>query len=219
MKAVPKKAFIRTVLEVAGGISAGVFSKDYSKLLIGDATGKVHLLAVDGADAEVQTSLVDPSTVGLGARLGLAAIIPPKLVIPHAEPPMPSSPNDNPNNISTDDETGSVLAHKFLEEGHLTLYPDPLVGAVQGPNYHETSFFRAEAHEEGDISNPLKSPFRAKQRFRMPRRVEQLNLPKLPAVKCSSSIKSHLNNLKLDRDFKAEGIEFECDCALIEEWD
>ncbi|RDL38248.1 uncharacterized protein BP5553_02588 [Venustampulla echinocandica] len=221
VQAPPRKAFIRTVLEVSGGISAGVFSKDYSKLLIGDSTGKVHLLAFDDSDAEVETPLLDPPTIGLGARLSTLPVAipqPPKLVVPHAEPPIPSSPDEKSNNISTDEESGPELAHKFLAEGQLILYPDPLVGAVQGPNYYETSLFRAEAHEEEDIKRPLKPSFRASQKFKKSSRAKPLDIPKLKLVKCSG-IELHFNNLKLDGEFKAENIEFECDCLLIEELD
>ncbi|KAG9227969.1 hypothetical protein BJ875DRAFT_390371 [Amylocarpus encephaloides] len=42
--------FIRDVLKVPGQISSGAFSPNFSKLLIGDATGKIHLLSYDDSD-------------------------------------------------------------------------------------------------------------------------------------------------------------------------
>lgn len=194
--------FVRTVLAVSGAISTGAFSKNFSKLLIGDSTGKVHLLEVDDSDPNSPDQESTPTDGSLsGTRIPIktpsALTLPekrPKVIIPHPEPDPP------PGFKRREELTAQDIALQYLEEGHLTVHPDPAIGAVQGPNYTETMLFRYEAHEEADCTLPLLPEWQAKQRYENPDREEELRLPRLSLVK-SSNPTQHAYNMSLDLDF------------------
>jgi hypothetical protein len=197
------EAFVRTVLSVSGGISAGTFSKNFSKLLVGDATGKVHLLGVDDSDLEDEEvpegASANPS---VGQRLtGFEAGPPPstrrpKVIIPHPEPLRPVAFQQR---ITGDEETGQSIARTYIEEGQLALHPDRGIGVIQGPNYAETLLYRFEAHEEDDGTRPLRPEWNTRQQFHLHSQVSHLQLPRLPDVRSSNS-EHHLTNKALDLD-------------------
>jgi hypothetical protein len=194
----PGDAFVRNVLTVTGGISAGSFSKDFTQLVIGDATGKVHLLKID--DCDVDDEVAQPAKPLPGRRaLEQGGLLPnavkrPKVVIPHPEPPPPDS------FAIEADQTGQELAQIYVEEGQLRVHPDPGVGAIRGPNYLETGLFRLEAHEEYDGSQPLLPEWQAKQQSEILEQRGEIRLPRLPRVQ-SSDLTAHEENLSLDLDF------------------
>ncbi|RAL61727.1 hypothetical protein DID88_002795 [Monilinia fructigena] len=64
------KALVREVLAASGGIGAGAFSPDFSKLIIGDATGKVHLLTRSENDHELENSDLEDSPDSLRSQAG-----------------------------------------------------------------------------------------------------------------------------------------------------
>lgn len=220
-----KKAFVRDVLEVAGGISAGAFSKDYSKLLIGDATGKVHLLAYDDSDL-VEAITTPPNAAASlnpllraasgNGRPGQAISKRPKAIIQHKEEPSNAKPVSN----DLEDDDGPI-GREFLEQGQLILHPDPCLGVVQGPNYHSTTFFRREAHEEGDETRPLVAEFETKQLYNVlalrPKRGQVSEVARIPVVTGSSKDR-HEHNCILERQIvEEERLELDWDYRLVKE--
>jgi hypothetical protein len=212
-------AFVRTVLSISGVITAGAFSENYSKLLIGDATGKVHLLGLDDEDDEdphdnsenksIITNRLDHASAVLakGSQLvipSLESFYPstvlvkkPKVIIPHPEPPPPPGFGIH---IEGGKATAQEMAKFYVIEGQLQIHPNRAVGAIQGPNYAETRLFRREAHENNDPNQPLISQYKAKQRYEIQSQVNWLKLSFLPKV-ISSDPLLHERNLKLDLDF------------------
>ena len=224
IRAAQNNAFVRNILEVSGGISAGAFSSNFSKLVIGDATGKVHLLGIDDSDleegrvADVTTS----STTSL-RRLGTLDALPrsvrrPKPIIPHPEPPLPEG---GEMEIDEDEQTGSDIARLFVEEGQLVLLPDRKIGAVQGPNYRETQLYRCEAHEGSCGTQPLLPEWQRLQQCELRKQDETLRISLLPQVR-SSLPALHTRNVALDFDLSQLSLEgqedMRRDCVELD-WD
>ena len=198
LTASPRNAFIKDVLVVSGGISAGAFSRDLSHLLIGDATGKVHVLAVDDSDLDEgqESALVPPiqnrDLLRPGGLLP-ANIRRPKVLIPHPEPPPPKGRIEE----GADDRTGRELADAYLKEGQIAIVNDVTIGAVQGVNYHETGLYCIEAHQSLDGTQPLLPFWQATQQSETQRKTAPALVPALPAVRCSDT-RQHKQNLDLD---------------------
>jgi hypothetical protein len=214
--AAPGKALVRHVLEVSGGITVGAFSRDFSKLLIGDATGKVHVLAYDDSDLDEEDqgsskprSKTTPSPGSGSCALRKAFSKRPKVIIPHPEPPPPLQ-SESEIAVESVERSGQELAWEFLFEGRLVLHPDPAIGAVQGPNYAETNLYRLEAHEEGDASKPLLPEFQAKQQHEKSRTTKIIEFPELPPVQCSD-LALHARNVALDLTLEREGVDLDWD--------
>jgi hypothetical protein len=199
------EAFVRTVLTLSGGISVGTFSKDFSKLIIGDATGKVHLLGVNDKELEDEKIGLDQAAGHRKdpPRHNCAAILLaqtakriPKVIIPHREPAPPVG-----YKVKTLEQPAQDLARQFLEEGQLKLHANRSIGVVQGPNYAETLLYRCEAHEDDDSTKPLKPDWQAKQQCEIQRQFSELTLLScLPKITGSNSVK-HVKNTSLDFDF------------------
>jgi hypothetical protein len=216
IKAPAGKSFVRTVLKAAGGIYAGAFSKDFSKLIIGDDTGTVHLLAMDDSDLSDEALPIRKNSaevLGASASNGLLPtnIKRPKLVIPHPEPPCPYDPD-----IMQDvEETTIEISNHYLQEGQLRGYPNSdfpnaCKAVFQGPNYHETLLYRFDAHEEEDASKPLLPQFLKKQQFLLAEqdrksrnKAEQILKQdrKIHRPTVSSDLQAHQKNIDLDLDF------------------
>jgi hypothetical protein len=207
-------AFVRTVLSVTGGVSAGAFSKDYSKLLIGDATGKVHLLEVDDSDPNEESRTKDrlrdkdPQKSHSGSTLPTKR---PKVIIPHSQPDPP--PGYEPETELTAQEMSSEL----LQKGQLILHHDPMIGAVQGPRYDETPYHNYEAHEQSDVNQPLKSVYQPTQRFELQSSRKALGIPRLPSI-MSSDLSQHAKNVDLDFDFSRLSLQTQREMAR-DGWD
>ncbi|KAH9908060.1 hypothetical protein F4778DRAFT_720164 [Xylariomycetidae sp. FL2044] len=155
---------VKDLMEVGAPITAGSFSPDFTKLVIGDGSGRVYLLALD--DEEESTNTTQPAAISAGfLRLQIGgkqqAIRRPRPFIPHAEIPPPADSDSTQPNL----ETGQTRAKDFLSKGELILHPDITIGAVQGEKYAQTNLFRAEAHVNGDINEPLVDEFQIKQQF------------------------------------------------------
>lgn len=197
------EAFVRTVLSVSGGISSGAFSKSFSKLVIGDSTGKVHLIMTDDSDLEEDVSsqekparptIDQPITNHTeGSRLTTRR---PKLLIPHPEPLPPEGFHLR---IEGREQTAQSMARAYLEESQLRLHPDRGIGVIQGPNYADTLLYRYEAHEEEDGSRELRPEWEARQQYHKHSHDTKLQLSRLPDVKSSNS-KLHITNMALDLD-------------------
>ncbi|RKF61411.1 putative wd repeat-containing [Golovinomyces cichoracearum] len=200
----PGNAFVRKVLELSGGISCGAFRKDFKKLLIGDSTGKIHLLGIDDSDiSEDECVQVDPIHAKIffsrNSNLQLSRIRRPKIVTPHEEPPPPKCSESIHPKKSYQEECQTLL-----NNGILQMYPGR--GVFQGPHYINSGLYRAEAHENGDIQRPLKSMFITIQQFLQDDRLPLFSFPILSRRDRTSHTaiadqKAHVENMKLDLDF------------------
>lgn len=145
--------FIRELLEVSGPVSAGAFSPDKSKLAIGDASGRVHLLSVDEEDTISDDTVRLPIGGGLYNTTGRTrSVHRPKPFIPHPEPAPP--PGHLPEE-EADPDSGVIRGRNFIQKGQLFRHRNPVLGVFQGPNYSELNLYRREAHWDDDPSNPL----------------------------------------------------------------
>jgi hypothetical protein len=199
-------------LSVSGGISTGAFSRNFSKLLIGDATGKVHLLELnnndDSSDAESETTnapFLASAILGRGSKVLVSHPEPhcapfrvkkPKVIIPHPEPPPPADFGLKAED--EEEETAQDIAQSYISEGKLAMHGG--IGAVQSHNYAKTGLFRKEAHEDNDPTLPLLPHYQAKQQYEIQRQDDRLKLPCLPQI-TSSDQSLHERNLSVDLDF------------------
>lgn len=139
-----RKAKGRVILEAPAQISHGAFSPDFSKLVIGDASGRVFILSV-GEDEEKPPSFVKLSgPPGLGSTTRRR----PTPITPHGEPPPP------PELLQTR-ETNADLGRAYVAARQLKFSGDITVGMVQDVNYAETGLFRLEYHADHDPAKDL----------------------------------------------------------------
>lgn len=139
----------RDLLEVPGPISFGQFSPDRSKLIIGDATGRVWFLSVD-EDEQQPAQVLNLVSLGLSQSNGKKKTRRPQLMIPHPEPDPPTGHVEE-----RDEDTGTARASTYVRKNQIVLTGHPIIGAVQGPNYAETGYFRRELHADDDPALPL----------------------------------------------------------------
>lgn len=139
-----KEAKGRVILEAPAQISHGAFSPDYSKLVIGDASGRVFILSV-GEDEEKP-----PSFISLSGPPGQGAITRrrPTPITPHPEPPPPPE-------LLQIRETSLDLGRAYVTARRLKFSGDRAVGMVQDVNYADTGLFRREAHADNDPTREL----------------------------------------------------------------
>ncbi|KAI1008124.1 hypothetical protein K3495_g112 [Podosphaera aphanis] len=195
----PGNAFVRKVLELSGGISSGAFSKDFKRLLIGDATGKIHLLEIDDDDLREDEDfnpdcLQTKDSVGK-SRLPLWSNRYPKLIIPHPEP-APSEAYQKLDSKRPVEQTSKY----FLDQGILQIYPGK--GVFKGPNYHQLGLYRAEAHENKDTQQPLIPEVMTAQQFMKSDFVAQSDVPKIQRLEhFEKSLDSQLHAKNLDLEF------------------
>lgn len=140
---------VRVLLEAPAPISVGAFSPDMSRLAIGDATGRVFLFALDGKDKP------EPEYMHIAGMK--REVRRPRPYTPHAESPPPQG------------EAGAVTVGEearrtYLDTRQLVLTGNPVIGAVQGPEYHATGLFRREAHLDDDPAGPLMPVYERQQR-------------------------------------------------------
>jgi hypothetical protein len=156
---------IKDLIEVAAPITYGAFSPDFTKLVIGDGSGRVYLLALE--DPEDEDPPLNPPGVSVGffnvpTSCGRQrAVRRPRPYLPHDELPPPGV--EAHKELSTKLMDGQKTAKQYLSTYQLMIHPDPTVGVVQGGNYASTGLFRTEAHVNRDPNEPLLSPFRGKQ--------------------------------------------------------
>ncbi|KAK7748069.1 hypothetical protein SLS53_001321 [Cytospora paraplurivora] len=144
-----KKAKGRVILEAPAQISYGAFSPDFSKLVIGDASGRVFILSVD-ADEERPASFISLPGARGGARRR------PTPITPHPEPPPPPGALEGR-------QTGVALGRAYLARRQLRYSGDQTVGMVQDVNYAETGLFRKEAHAKHDPGEPCLANYECRQ--------------------------------------------------------
>ncbi|RDW83194.1 hypothetical protein BP5796_04685 [Coleophoma crateriformis] len=197
VKAPRGEAFIQNVLTTSAGILVGKFSKDFSKLLVGDATGTVHLLGLSEKGDEEEGGLLSQKSRR------------PRLVIPHPEPGPPVSYGSSPISHAAQD-----VAHDYLVNGQIILHPDPTRGAVQGPLYHRGNNFRRECHIGQDPSQPLLPQWEALQQYHrtQDRMVEAFSY--LPEMQKSDDGLHKRNN---DLEFDFSGLDVSTQAELIKD--
>jgi WD40 repeat protein len=148
VRAPPGEEHVADVITLSGGISAGIFSSDHSRLLIGDATGKLNVLKCGDLDECEET--------------------PPRRrqqpIIPHYEPQRSTGNGDGDVAMLSPEPTAREMAQKYIDAGQIVIHPDPYVGAVQGENYMETGLFCRSLHQGDDPrSEPLPDVVRQQQ--------------------------------------------------------
>lgn len=197
------KAFVRDIIAVSGGISVGAFSKDFSRLLLGDSTGKIHLLGIDDLDPGSGKGRASQGavniTIGRSHRISGPPANRPKVIIPHPEPEPPVGFGVC---AAGTDETAKKMARHYLEQGQLTLNSDRTIGAVQGPNYNETELHCREGHVDNDSSKPLLPEWQAQQQYKVWEERIGPEFTCLPNVESSDQI-LHVKNLSLDFDISS----------------
>ncbi|KAI9053876.1 hypothetical protein LZ554_002823 [Drepanopeziza brunnea f. sp. 'monogermtubi'] len=217
IRAPPGKAFVRNVLSVSGGISTGVFNRDCSRLLIGDATGKVYFLGIDDGDIAEDfkpAQLACPKQpVAFGSQLP-AGIKRPKVIIPHAEPPPPlsSDPMDPDLLEEFNEPTGAELSRAYLDRGILEKHPNAAFpnsqrAVFQGPAYLDSGLFNFESHVGGDATQELLPIVMEKQQFFVNEQEPPGPLPCLRIPQTPSDHYQHQANVALDFDFGALSLE------------
>ncbi|GAB1313008.1 hypothetical protein MFIFM68171_03218 [Madurella fahalii] len=217
------KPHVRNLLEAPAPITSGMFSPDRSRLVVGDASGRVFMLSVDEEEQRpapfVQLKLP-------GAR-DFRTVRRPIPIIQHPEPPPPSH---DAAGRPIESETGSARGRAYLERLQLKRHPNPTVGVVQGPRYADTGLYRREAHFHEDPSQPLLACWEVMQQEAskgfVGRRRDQFMV--LRPVKESEDLENvHLKNIQLDLDIgslseetrlslESEGVDFGLmtDCIL-----
>ncbi|KAK3386950.1 WD40-repeat-containing domain protein [Podospora didyma] len=207
-----RKPLVRDLLEVPGPVSCGMFSPDQSKLVIGDATGRVFLLSFDqdGQGAKQPSFMrVQPP----GARTS-RTVRRPMPVMQHKEPPAPAY---DAAGRPIEPESGPLRAKTYLAQQYLRIHPNPTIGAVQGPKYAETGLFLPEAHLNNDPSQPLLARWEVtQQEAKGGHEARRDMFRKLRAVKEAPDLASlHSKNANLD--LKWEGISDETKLELQRE--
>jgi hypothetical protein len=213
-----KNPLVRDLLEVSAPVSFGMFSPDKSKLVVGDASGRVFLLLIEGGEEEVSASYLKLQLPG-GTKRQFRR---PKPIIPHPEPAPPTRDNEG---RPIKQETGILRAKAFLEEGQLVQHSNPTVGVVQGINYHKTGLFRKEAHSDDDPTKPLLAQYDALQQENVKMFPGRRRDVTRPIKRLGHVDKLHLENLSLDLNletlsprtrlyFKEDGVDLD-DEALV----
>lgn len=197
-----KKPLVRDLLEVKGPVSFGKFSPDRSKLIIGDASGRVFFLSVDEEDQKPETlAVVGANQLGTKRRV-------PRLVIPHPEPAPPAEYHQH--------QTGRGLARAYLEKGQLVLNKDPTIGAVQGPRYPEMGRYDRFAHMDEDVTRPLNAdidPMQLEARKMYKPVLKQAKRRLRPIVPETEAERRHRINVAKDLDFASLPLETKLDLA------
>jgi WD40 repeat protein len=190
------RALVRDLLEVPAPVSYGMFAPNKSKLVIGDASGRVFLLSLDEAEQERASFITLP-----GSR---KAVRRPKPLIPHLEPP---APEFDASGARVRPETGPTRGRALLQQEVLQLprRPDPTIGVVQGPNYALLGLYDRTAHVDGDPTKPLVAS-EERQQQEILKRYRQHASPNRPlrAVKPSSGLLLlHQQNIDRDLDYSS----------------
>ncbi|KAK6825148.1 AMP-binding enzyme [Apiospora arundinis] len=97
--------------------------------------------------------------------------------------------------------------HEYVEQHVVRLHPDRTIGAVQGINYAACGFYRAEAHVDGDPSQPLLEDIERKQRESLSKKPQQM-VTRLKGVTSDYSAfattrENHWRNSLLDLDIES----------------
>jgi len=143
-----KRPFVRDLVHVPSAVSCAMFSPDRSKLVVGDASGRVFLLSLDPDDVKPAPT----TTIRLPSSTHTRTIRCPTAIIPHPEPPPPSH---DAAGRPYDPQTGRSRADAYLAARQLVRHPNPTVGVVKGPRYADTGLFWKQGHLHEDPAQPL----------------------------------------------------------------
>ncbi|TPX11026.1 uncharacterized protein E0L32_008063 [Thyridium curvatum] len=146
-----KKPLVRDLLECPAPVSFGAFSPDLSKLVVGDASGRVWFLSIDADEEPLSEAAPQFAKVRLPDG-SFKTMLRPNPFKPHPEPP---APTHDAQGRPLEPETGIARARAYLQRGELKVHRDPTVGAVQGGMYAQLGLYRREAHFQGDPEGPL----------------------------------------------------------------
>ena len=151
---------VRDLLEVPAPVSCGMFSPDKSRLVVGDASGRVFFLSLNEQDEGDHNDRTLFMHMKLPGQKEPRRIRRPQSLIPHPEPEPPAQ---DAQGQLLDSESGILRGRSYLAKLRLQQLPDRTIGVVQGPNYSETGLYRREAHLGEDPRLPLLSRFNAIQ--------------------------------------------------------
>ncbi|OBT68116.1 hypothetical protein VE03_01463 [Pseudogymnoascus sp. 23342-1-I1] len=153
VRAPSTEVHVADVITLTGGISAGVFSSDHSRLLVGDATGKLNVLKCGDLDGFEEAPRPRRRQ---------------QPIIPHYE--ALRSVGDGGGDLVelSMEPTAREMAQRYVDAGQVVIHPDPYIGAVQGNNYMDTGLFCGQLHQGGDPhAEPLDEVFRhQRERYR-----------------------------------------------------
>lgn len=204
-----KSAKGRVVLEAPAQISFGAFSPDKSRLVIGDASGRIFVLSVEEEDGK-PASFTDLTLPGPGlTSTGRVKRRRPNPITPHKEPPPPSLAAGVPP-LPLEDGHAMVVSEQLRHSG------DPTVGMVQGPNYTQLPYVCREAHNDFDPSHPLIAHFTVVQQEQIKRfSGRSANTQRLASpwdspngpVTTTNVLSQHSMNRKLDLRFENLSLE------------
>jgi hypothetical protein len=180
IRAPPGHELVRDVIRLSGGISAGRFSSDFGKLVIGDSTGKVHLLSLNQVEHSENIPTVSR-----------------KLITPH--PSLLAPLIDDDDMEIPREQTAREIGQEFLDRGQIIIHEDEWVGAVQGPNYASTGlFYNVEEYKDefGQVSEGWSTQeLHEKKQLRY--EIEITKFPRLPDIQSSNRF-LHEKNVILD---------------------
>lgn len=145
-----KRPFVRDLLYVPSAVSCAMFSPDRSKLVVGDASGRIFVLSLDPDNVKPSSTLSTPPP----GKTRSGPRCPPDTITQHYEPaPPPCNVAGRP--IDPETLTGVYIAHAWLAADQVVLHPHRTIGAVKGPRYAETGMFCREFHLHEDPAQPL----------------------------------------------------------------
>ncbi|KAI0878813.1 WD40 repeat-like protein [Hypoxylon argillaceum] len=173
---------VKDLIEAAAPITFGAFSPDFTRLVIGDGSGRVYLLELeDPEDEDLPNPAHDSAEFSKVQTTGGShrAIRKPRPFLPHPELPPPV--------LFTDTGPGQKSAKEYLNTAQLMMHPNPTIGAIQGVNYAGTGLFRSDAHVNEDPHEPLLPTFQSRQQssqeLNRQRGVYRTWLPRQPSQK------------------------------------
>ncbi|KAH6848380.1 hypothetical protein B0I37DRAFT_377485 [Chaetomium sp. MPI-CAGE-AT-0009] len=150
------KPLVRNLLQAPAPITAGMFCPDKSRLVVGDASGRVFMCSINEEKAQSMASIKVPLPGGRGFK----TIQRPPAIIPHPDPPAPT--HDAEGRLIAS-ESGPTMGRAYLDSFQLERHFNPTIGVVQGPRYAETGLFRREMHFNEDPNQPLLAQWEAVQ--------------------------------------------------------
>ncbi|OLN86298.1 Rik1-associated factor 1 [Colletotrichum chlorophyti] len=193
------KPLVRDLLEAPGAICCGAFSPGFTKLAIGDATGRVMLLSLNKEDEPIAKFVQPRLPTGLGSRSS-RPVRRPIPITEHAEPPAP--------NADEEPQTGAGRGRRFLASGQLIRHRDPTVGVLQGPAYSDLGLYRREVHFEGDPTRPLLAKVEERQQENRKMFPSSLKIRRLQtAVDLDSSDLQAWHARNLERDLNLQSLD------------
>ncbi|KAK4156695.1 hypothetical protein C8A00DRAFT_12432 [Chaetomidium leptoderma] len=197
------RPLVRNLLEAPAPITAGMFCPDKSRLVVGDASGRVFMLSIN----EEKEQGFQVTKIPLPGGQGFRTIQRPPAIIPHPDPPPPTIDAEGRPIVV---ESGPAIGRAYLDNSQLKRHANPTIGVVQGPRYTETGLFCPNMHFNEDPTQPLLAMWEATQQeawkplkqFSSGRRRDQrVAIRPLQAGTALEGL--HLRNRGLDLDIEA----------------